>query len=436
MKPCTLFLVLLLPFYHIGNISAQTNIGGPFYSDSVLTKANSPYIVTSDITVFQGNTLTIEPGVEIIFDVLKKIILKGSLHAVGTVSDSIRLSGKNHGRYQGIEVWSNDSARDYQMKMQYCVVEDAGNVVFFQLYMPRGRFDFKHCSFRNNLDVFMDHPGYVDTTVFDSCSFIGNNDCINGGGWSSNAVIISNSFFKNNRIGTTGGIITNCVFMEHRDYAVTNQVLLKDCILYNNKIGLVGRQYDGATAINNQIIYNEVGVNIMTWQNGPQKNLKLKDNIICHNKKWNIEYKFNNNITLDTNCYCLSDSTQIRATISDGYVNPSYGLVTFSYKDSCTPTMGPPPPPPTSASLQMVQAINIDIYPNPASGKVTVKWDEHNTEIRSVHVTDVSGKVIVPVTSVTGNKLEIDLSGFDRGIYIIKLIDRSGFVTSKKVAVQ
>ena len=434
MKPFSPLLILLFIFLYNGDISAQTNIGGAFYSDTTLTKANSPYLVTSDITIFQGNTLTIEPGVEIIFDGLTKIILRGSMYAVGTLNDSIRFTGKNKGKHRGIEVWSNDSVRDYQMKMQYCVVEDAANVVYFQLYMPRGRFDFKHCSFRNNVDVFMDHPGYVDTTVFDSCSFIGNNDCIDGGGWSSNAVIISNSFFKDNKIGTTGGIINNCVFMNHREYAVTNQVLLKDCILYNNKIGLVGRQYDGATAVNNQIIYNEVGVNIMTWQNGAPKNLKLKGNIICHNTRWNIEYKFNNNITLDTNCFCISDSTKIRATISDGYVNPSYGLITFSYRDSCSVTMGPPPP--TSVSSEISEAIGIDLYPNPTTGKVTVNWDSHNLESYKVYVTDISGKMMMPVISVTGGKSQIDLSGFNSGIYILRLIDGKGFVKTKKVAVQ
>jgi hypothetical protein len=44
---------------------AQTAVSGGIYQNTTWTLAGSPYIVNSSIVVFPGNTLTIQPGVEI-----------------------------------------------------------------------------------------------------------------------------------------------------------------------------------------------------------------------------------------------------------------------------------------------------------------------------------------------------------------------------------
>lgn len=49
-------------------VNSQTSVAGGIYQNTTCTLANSPYIVTGSIVVFQGNTLTIEPGVEIRID--------------------------------------------------------------------------------------------------------------------------------------------------------------------------------------------------------------------------------------------------------------------------------------------------------------------------------------------------------------------------------
>jgi len=62
------------------------------------TKANSPYRVTGTITVPYDNTLTIEPGVDVLFDSAVQVVVNGALNAVGTPQDSIRFlkSGENY----------------------------------------------------------------------------------------------------------------------------------------------------------------------------------------------------------------------------------------------------------------------------------------------------------------------------------------------------
>jgi parallel beta-helix repeat protein len=68
-----------------------TQISGPL--TGTLSAANSPYWVTSDLSVDPGQSLTIEPGVELRFDDLNgqryMFLVKGHLSAVGTANQNI-----------------------------------------------------------------------------------------------------------------------------------------------------------------------------------------------------------------------------------------------------------------------------------------------------------------------------------------------------------
>ena len=54
--------------------------------------ANSPYLITGDITVYNEQTLTVEPGTEIIFNGDHQLNVEGDLILNGTVQDSIYIS--------------------------------------------------------------------------------------------------------------------------------------------------------------------------------------------------------------------------------------------------------------------------------------------------------------------------------------------------------
>ena len=76
-------------------MSYETEIGGVYSSDTLLTLAKSPYAVTSDLTVSKGTTLTIEPGVDLNFQARVSLVVNGTLKAVAGSRDHIIIMRHN-----------------------------------------------------------------------------------------------------------------------------------------------------------------------------------------------------------------------------------------------------------------------------------------------------------------------------------------------------
>jgi parallel beta-helix repeat protein len=70
--------------------AGPTYVSGPITLDTTWYLADSPYIVTGDVTVESSATLTIEPGVEVKFDGVYSIIIDGKLIANGTSMNKIK----------------------------------------------------------------------------------------------------------------------------------------------------------------------------------------------------------------------------------------------------------------------------------------------------------------------------------------------------------
>jgi parallel beta-helix repeat protein len=72
---------LLACLFCINMAVAQTNIGGSVYSNTTLPLSGSPYIVTSNLTVENGATLTVNAGVELKFTSGKYLYVYGNVVA-------------------------------------------------------------------------------------------------------------------------------------------------------------------------------------------------------------------------------------------------------------------------------------------------------------------------------------------------------------------
>ncbi len=93
-----------------------------------LSAGNSPYWVTDDITVPAGESLTIDPGVELRFDGLYKFVVQGHLEAIGTAEENIvftsmegALGNGDYGQWRSIVF---DTENDVS-EMAFCLVQFA-----------------------------------------------------------------------------------------------------------------------------------------------------------------------------------------------------------------------------------------------------------------------------------------------------------------------
>ncbi len=101
-----------------------TDVSGTI-TTTTWTAESSPYHVTDTVRVAAGDTLTIEPGVDVLFDADVPFIVEGALFALGTQGDSIRFlaSAENDSaRWAGLHFVHGDSSA-----ISYASVRDAAN---------------------------------------------------------------------------------------------------------------------------------------------------------------------------------------------------------------------------------------------------------------------------------------------------------------------
>ncbi len=81
------------------------------------------------------------------------------------------------------------------------------------------------------------------------------------------------------------------------------------------------------------------------------------------------------------------------------------------------------------ASSSAVSKLNTKVYPNPASGVVTIANSE-NAPI-NVSIIDVTGKVVYGSDVLANSELSVDVSAFESGIYFVQMESNSTVTTSR-----
>ncbi len=135
-----ILVVLLFLLWFVPLAKADTNVGGTIATDTAWTLAQSPYIVTSNITVKGTDgadgitTLTIEPGVEVRMTRYRQFIVGGSsgdpgaLAAQGTAANPILFTSNEASPAVGdwYYIKFDNTSDDAGTVLEHCVVEYAG----------------------------------------------------------------------------------------------------------------------------------------------------------------------------------------------------------------------------------------------------------------------------------------------------------------------
>ncbi|MFH1734602.1 MAG: hypothetical protein ABIE92_07825, partial [bacterium] len=182
--------------------SAQTIIpGGPV--SGLWTQSGSPYLIEGEITLPSNNTLTIDPGVDVIFQGTYKFIVRGILQAIGTETDSITFTTfYTYIGWRGLRFYNLNSQPD-SSRLVYCVLEygwtrgegdDKNGGVLFAT--SSDKLSITHCSFRQN------HTGDIISTTGGCSAYSGHGGAIY---LNFSDVLIANCTFHENRTGNAVG---------------------------------------------------------------------------------------------------------------------------------------------------------------------------------------------------------------------------------------
>jgi len=240
----------------------------------------SPYIIKSDIYVEKGSSLTIQPGVEVLFED-GRMQVRGRLTAVGTPNDSITFSRSHPSKsWKGIFF---DSA-DTLSRLEYCTVEHS---VDGGLRCVNGsHITIKHCKIRTNTTVSYNRDGagiycWKSSPKIMANAIENNTAGTNGGGiyCDESSPVIEGNLIQNNFSGSGGGMLVTSssphsisnnliagnialdgggVYLGSSDspYNFSNNVVIRNKGKYSGG-GISGSNSNGMVYIlNNTIAYN------------------------------------------------------------------------------------------------------------------------------------------------------------------------------------
>ncbi len=82
---------------------------------------------------------------------------------------------------------------------------------------------------------------------------------------------------------------------------------------------------------------------------------------------------------------------------------------------------------------QLGTAVNLNIYPNPASNKITIDLDISNSSDVEVDIRDMSGRLIHQSLPLKENSLDLDTSQWPRGTYFIEIKNDNNLIFVQKI---
>ena len=223
-----------------------------------LSKESSPYVIVDDVFIEEGDSLIIEPGVEIRFDGFHAFYVEGLLTAVGTENDSIiftRHQNNDESRGRGIRFFSADDG----CELSYCRIEYGtaqmsgfGSSSTFQgggVYVSNSNPEISHCTITNNIASGYRGSGLVvvgstKSPTITHCLF--ENNLGRAISCNNSNPLIRNSIVKNNPgggifIGSASPVLQNVTFQGNEqaikieaDYDEVSLPIFDHCLITDN----------------------------------------------------------------------------------------------------------------------------------------------------------------------------------------------------------
>jgi hypothetical protein len=242
-----LILILIVVQCDIGIRAQQTIIS----EDTYWTFENSPYIITRNVLIEHGATLTIEPGVELKFDDFYYMQIEGKLIAEGTENNMITFTSNKDSPaprdWRSIKFMKN---ADYGSSFKYCKIEYAYTAIVLDEIIFYAAPNITNSIIRDISWGGIEYYTCGDYTI-NSSKQIANNTIIN----SVDGHAIDIHFYVNS--------------------VNANLLVSNNTLRFNEGNAIVSSSYEGNMTLTNNILMNNEG-----------------PGIVCHGDNVNIKYNF------------------------------------------------------------------------------------------------------------------------------------------------
>jgi hypothetical protein len=531
------FILLFAAIILMHSFSSATNIPTGNVSGT-WTLAGSPYLIQGAIMVPNDSTLSIEPGVDVIFQGSYKLMVLGRMLAIGSIADSINITAADTTvGWLGIQFdntqTTNDSSKFYYCSVQYSKTSTSSSKQG-ALYLNFSKVIISNCRISNcsantsvggSAAIFCDGGSPIITHNLISHNTTTNVGALNAGGiycWLSHPVI-SYNIITNNTSNYGGGIccdnsspeISNNIISNNTTssegggiYCNTSSSVITNNIISGNSASNGGGIcfYSGSPVIINNTISNNTanigGGGIFCDYSGPIINnntitnnsavkggalfftlyssLSLYNNILWGNTaSTSGQQVYLDDENSDPDFYYCDiqygkDSIGLNGSIFFTgiyqnnldtlplFVSPSsgsgtgYNGVTANWSlQMASPCINAGTPDITGLGLPITDiagnprigggridigayeigfsSINetqntysIKIFPNPSSTKFTISVSQKS----EIEILNIEGQIIKSITA-DENTATIDVSGFAKGMYFVKVKTEKGIAVKK-----
>jgi hypothetical protein len=478
-----LFSIILVIMLSLGNqsqLSSQTIVGGPIFSNTHWLVSGNPYQVTSSVQVPPGVTLTIDPGCVINITGEFEILVKGAIVAEGTVALPIQITGVQS-QFRPVFMFRETNLS--HCKLAYQQISGSGNKIAIQVgemgdvIQPSGVLAVSHMTFLNSrlltmgtnsgASVLIDSSsfsgGRVDTyhqmqtepISMSACTFSGTNVFAGKG-----AVTLSNCVVQTSTLGGLYGPlqINGCTVDYsniggggapglHMNKCTLNNSLvnagpvnISDCII--NTGSAYGVICGGGVIECTQLTGTGTGTGFEFW-NGGQVNMyscsvtsksvgiwvRNVSSFFCDslnifdNAAYNVMNSTTSNLSMSNVYWGANDSLGIATKIYDYYDDITTGKLfyqsprTTQYQSSsCAVTLTVPI---LSTSIsEASREAQVGIYPNPAGSYIQLRYP--NRRLANGEIINTEGKVVKHCQVSDTNSL-IDVQDLPAGLYFVKI---------------
>lgn len=450
------YLPLILAAVFCTNLlHAQTNIGGVIASDSVLTLANSPYIVTNNLLIQQGVHVSIEPGVEIRFNTGIYMQVDGELRAIGTSVAPILFNlspGNPNPSLQTIKLTGLSISYNHQTgtgnRFENCIFTNTS------LYAKDCSVGVEFCEFTGFRSGVSTLNGKSYILNCKAHSYAGIAASYNQGGEVSGNEIydnplafnagasISDAVFINNYIHDiyygygvvigdkailTNNIISNCR-IGLKFYYGQDQIIKCNSFI-NDSINIVAICERRPTMINNNF-FNYRGLNVFSTNGGgswgsldcelPQASGTYATFDIGNNYWGGVTSQ-----QMDSSVWDFNDDFSTKILVDYSTVLPD--SVDFSTADCSA----------TATGIKENQRQALQIYPNPVTGSdvVFIKGLPENT-YGDISIVNTLGEVVKSAAYSGTYVHPVSTQGLNAGMYMVRVTTQQGISSTGKLLIE